>query len=98
MPANCADTVPYLGATPPSGDPLAALDLAAVHDPPRLGVERVAPVQHGEVVPHQQVADLPSMAHGKARLCGVRPQRIEQGVAVGDAEPQHVGIWTPAEE
>src|SRR5262249_31954977 len=78
---------PSGGAPSLSSDPLVPLDLAAMHDPPRAGVERIAPVQHREVVPHQQVAHPPSMAHGKARLRRVRPQCIEQGVAVGNAQP-----------
>src|SRR5215467_9711801 len=32
-------------------DPFIALDLAAVHDAPRLGIERIALVQHGEIIP-----------------------------------------------
>ena len=46
----------------PSMDPLITLDLAPVHDPPRLGIERVAPVQHGKIVPHQDISDLPPVA------------------------------------
>ena len=46
----------------PSMDPLITLDLAPVHDPPGLGIERVAPVQHGKIVPHQDISDLPPVA------------------------------------
>ena len=31
-------------------------------DPPGLGVERVAPMQHGKIVPHQEISDLPPVA------------------------------------
>jgi hypothetical protein len=43
-------------------DPLITLDLTPVHDPPGLGIERVAPVQHGKIVPHQDISDLPPVA------------------------------------
>jgi hypothetical protein len=42
-------------------DPFITLDLAAVHDAPGLGIERIAPVQHGKIVPHQEISDLPPM-------------------------------------
>src|SRR5262249_3902123 len=51
----------YAVATP-SMDPLITFDLAAMHDPPGLGIERVAPMHHGKIVPHQQIADLPPVA------------------------------------
>jgi hypothetical protein len=38
-----------------------------MHDPSRLGIERVATVQHGEIVPHQHIAHAPPMAHGKRK-------------------------------
>src|ERR1700720_843107 len=75
-----------------STDPLIPLDLAAMHDASRLGVERVAPMQHGEIVPHQKIADLPFMAHGEARLRRVCPERVEQGFAVRYVEPPPIGI------
>jgi hypothetical protein len=43
-------------------DPLITLDLAAVHDAPGLGIERIASVQHGKIVPHQEISDLPPVA------------------------------------
>jgi len=81
-----------------SADPLIAFDLTAMHDASRLGVERVAPMQHGEIVPHQKVADLPFMAHGEARLRRVCPERVEQGFAIRYVEPHHIGIRAAAEE
>jgi len=66
----------------PSGDPLVSLDLGAMHDAPRVGAEGVAPVQHREVVPHQEIADLPFMAHGELGLRGMGSERIEQSFAV----------------
>src|SRR5262249_47934364 len=46
----------------PSMDPFITLDLAAVHDAPGLRIERVAPVQHGKIIPHQEISDLPLVA------------------------------------
>src|SRR5712691_13249650 len=68
-------------------DPLVTLDLAAMHDAPRLGIERIAPMQDREIVPHEQVADLPLVAHGELRLRRVRPQRVEQRLALGHVRP-----------
>src|ERR1700730_5003003 len=81
-----------------SADPLIALDLAPMHDAPRLGVERVAPMQHREIVPHQEIADLPFMAHDKARLRGMGPERIEQGLALDHLKAKHISIRPPAEK
>src|SRR5262249_50652690 len=78
--------------------PLASRDRAGVHDAPRLGIERVAPMQHGKIVPHQEVADLPLMGQREARLRRVSPERIQQGFALGDLEANDVGIWPPAEK
>src|SRR6266496_1589279 len=55
-----------------------------------LGVEWVAPMQHGEIVPHQEIADLPFIAHGKARLRRMCPERVEQRFALGHAEAEHI--------
>ena len=46
----------------PSMDPLITLDLTPVHDPPGLGIERVAPVQYGKIVPHQKISGFPAVA------------------------------------
>src|SRR6266478_49169 len=81
-----------------SGDPLVALDLAPMHDAPRSGIEGVAPMQHGEIVPHQKVADLPFMAHDKAWLRGMGPERIEQGLALDHPKTKHISIRPPAEK
>jgi len=51
----------------PSHDLLVTFDLGAMHDPSRLGIERVATVQHGEIVPHQHIADAPPIAHGQRK-------------------------------
>src|SRR6476646_8346478 len=81
-----------------SGDPLVALDLAAMHDAPRLRVERIAPVQYGKIVPHQHVAHLPFVAHGEARLRRVRPECVEQRFALRHFETDYVGIRAAAEK
>src|SRR5260370_17065899 len=69
-----------------------------MHDAPRFGVERVAPMQHGEIIPHQKIADLPFMAHDKARLRGMGPERIEQGLALDHLKAKHISIRPPAEK
>src|SRR5690242_17418695 len=69
-----------------------------MHDAPGLGIEGIAPMQHAEIVPHENVAHLPAMAHGKARLGRMRPQRIEQAFALGQVKAEHICIRTPAEE
>src|SRR5262245_6474700 len=69
-----------------------------MHDAPRLGIERVPPVQYGEIVPYQEIADLPFMAHGEARLGGMRPERVEQRLALGDFQAQHISVRPAAEE
>src|SRR6516165_4453060 len=81
-----------------SMNPFTALDLAAVHDAPRLGIERIASVQHGKIVPHQEVADLPSVAQGEAGLGRVRPQCIEQRLTLRHLHAKHIGVRTAAEE
>src|SRR6516162_8436860 len=81
-----------------SGDPLVALDLAPMHDAPRFRVERVPPMQHGEIIPHQKITNLPFMAHHKARLRGMGPERIEQGLALDYLKAEHISIRPPAEK
>ena len=49
----------------------------AVHDTSQTRIEGIASVEHGEIVPHEQVAHLPLMTHGETLLGGVRPQRIK---------------------
>src|SRR5262245_13475155 len=49
---------PAVTGTAGSRDPLIALDLGAMHDASRFGIERIAAMQDGKIVPHQQVTDL----------------------------------------
>src|SRR5262249_5892170 len=54
---DCLPSCVYVTQSDPSMDPLITFDLAAVHDAPGLGIERVASVQHGKIVPHQEISD-----------------------------------------
>src|SRR6516165_10935110 len=95
---DCLPSCVYVTQSDPSMDPLITLDLAAVHDAPRLGIERIASVQHGKIIPHQEVADLPSVAYGEAGLGRVRPQCIEQRLTLRHLHAKHIGVRTAAEE
>src|SRR5215475_9616682 len=81
-----------------SGDPFISLDLCTVHNAPRAGIEGVTPVQHREIVPHQQIADLPFVAHQEARLRCVRPQSIEQRIAIGHLHTNDIAVWAAAQK
>ena len=69
-----------------------------MHDAPRFWVERVPPMQHGEIIPHEKIADLPFVAHDKTRLRGMRPERIEQGLALDYLKAEHISIRPSAEK
>src|SRR5215472_13929493 len=84
--------------SPRSMDPLMPLDLAAVHDAAGLRIERIAPVQHGKIVPHQEVSDFPLVTQRKLRLRCMRPQGIKQRVALGHLETEHMGVRTTTEK
>src|SRR5262249_12744666 len=77
-----------------SMDPFITLDLATVHDAPRLWIERVASVQHGKIVPHQEISDLPPVAQGEVGLRCMRPQCIEQRFTLRHLKAEHVSVWT----
>src|SRR5262245_19219465 len=66
-----------------SADRRIALDLRAMQDAARMGVEGVATMQHAEIVPHQHVSDLPGVVHAERSAYSVCPQVIEQCLAVG---------------
>ena len=55
-------------------------------------------MQHREIVPHEQIAGLPFVAHHEALLRGVRPQSIKQGLAVGHLHTNDVAVRTAAEK
>src|SRR5688572_18883861 len=59
-----------------------ALDLRAQHVAAFVRVEGVAPVHGAAVVPHHQVADLPHLVPGQMRLGCMRPEAIEQRLAL----------------
>ena len=69
-----------------------------MHQAPRGGIEGIAPVQGAAVVPHHHVADAPFLAEDELRLRRVRPQRIEQRLALREFQPLDVAIAAPTEE
>src|SRR5262249_51537279 len=91
---DCLPSCVYVTQSDPSMDPLITFDLAAVHDAPGLGIERVAAVQHGKIVAHQEVSDLPPLASGEPRLRRMRPQSIEQRLTLGHLKAEHVSVRT----
>jgi solute carrier family 13 (sodium-dependent dicarboxylate transporter), member 2/3/5 len=64
-----------------------SLDLGAVHDAPRAGVERVPTVHDAAVVPQHEIADAPSMAPRQRLRGGEFPDAIEQGVGLVQRQP-----------
>src|SRR4029077_19218655 len=76
---------------------VAALDLRAMHDAPRLAVERIAAVHGRAVVPHHEIAQLPDMLVDEARLRDMRPQGFEHGVGLGARIALDVGVAPPPE-
>ena len=73
-------------------------DLCAMHDAPRIRIEGIAPVQHREIVPHEQIANLPFMIHGESLLRGMRPQCIKHLLAVGYIHADDVAVRPTAKE
>jgi len=73
----------YRAASDRSMDLLVSLDLAAVHHVPRSLTERIAPMQHGEIVPRQQIAD-PSI------------HSASSSASLGKLVPGHVRVRPPA--
>src|SRR3977135_1781693 len=81
-----------------SGDALFSFNLGAMHDAPRMGIEGSAPVQHREIVPHEQIANLPFVMHGESLLRGMRPQCIKHLLAVDYIHADDVAVWPTAKE
>src|ERR1700730_11301130 len=79
-------------ALPALRRPRFALDLGAMHDAPRTGVERVAPVHGAAIVPQHQIADAPHVLPGELRPRHVAPQLIEQGFGGRELQPGDVGV------
>src|SRR6185437_4269046 len=73
-------------------------DLRAVHETAQAFVEGVEAVHDAAVVPHDGIADSPRLVPGEALLSGVRPDRVEQLLALLDAEAVDVGARPAAEE
>ena len=57
-------------------------NLRAVHDTTVVVVEGVPPVQNRAIIPHQEVAHLPSMVPSEGTLGRMGPNGIQQGVAL----------------
>src|SRR5882762_2246250 len=74
------------------------LDLGAVHEAPRVRIERVAPVQRAAVVPDQHVAHLPLLAEGELALSRVRPQFVEQRFALDQFHADDIAVAPPPEK
>ena len=64
-----------------------ALDLRAIHDAPRVIVERIAPMHRAAVVPHDQVADAPAVRVDELALRRVLGEFVQQGLCVGIGHP-----------
>src|SRR6185436_977818 len=76
---------------------LVAFNLRAMHQPPRLRVECVAPVHSATVVPDDQVADFPFLVPREALLRSMRPKFIEQVLAFGQRQADDVSVAPAAE-
>ena len=57
-----------------------------MHDAPGVWIERVAPMDHASIVPHENVADPPLMAIDQLGTRAFGPQQIEQGLALTDRQ------------
>src|SRR5215212_3593712 len=75
-----------------------SLDLGAVHDAARGGIERVPAVKRAAVVPQDQVVALPDLPESEFWLRRVRPQPVEQRLAFGEVEPDDIAVATSSEE
>jgi sodium-dependent dicarboxylate transporter 2/3/5 len=74
-----------------------SLDLGAVHDAPRAGVEPVAAVHDAAVVPQHQVAGAPLVAPGERVRGRDVPDAIEQRVGLVERQPFEPRVAAPAE-
>jgi len=54
-------------------------------------------VHGGEIVPQHEVADAPALIPGVPRRGRVRPQPVEQGVALLERDAVNIGIAAPTE-
>jgi phosphate-selective porin len=88
--AACVAATQYAGRT-------LALDLRAVHDAPRSGIERVAAVHDAAVVPQHEVAGAPLVAPRQRIGGGHVPDAIEQRVRLVEWQPLEPRIAAPSE-
>jgi hypothetical protein len=61
---------------------LRAFNLRPEHEPPLAGIERRALVHHAAVVPHHEIADAPLLKLREFFARGMRPQTVEQSLAL----------------
>src|ERR1051326_7824360 len=73
------------------------LDLRAVHHPARARIERVAAVHRAAVVPHHEIARAPVVPPRQRVARRVRPDLVEQRVALFERHPLDVRV-APAPE
>ena len=64
-----------------------SLDLRAMHDASRPGIERVAAVHHAPVVPEDQIADAPLVTPRQRIGSGDLPDAVEQRVRFVERQP-----------
>src|SRR5258706_13464558 len=75
----------------PEGLDRGALDLRAVHDAARSGIEGIAAVERAAVVPQDEVVALPHLAKRELRLGRMRPEAVQGGLAFVAVQPDDVG-------
>src|SRR6185312_6580213 len=61
-------------------------------------VKRVPPVQRAAVVPHEHVTRAPLLTKGELGPRCMRPQLVEQRLALRELQTRHVAVAPPAEE
>src|SRR5690242_10174824 len=74
-----------------------ALDLGAVHDAPRPGIEGVAAMHRGPVVPKHHVARAPAMRPDILGPRRIGPELVEERLRLRELEAWNVGIAAAAE-
>src|SRR5258708_10121802 len=80
-----------------SNGPLLALDLRAMHDPPRVRIERIAPVHGAAIVPENQIADAPDVLPGEFRAIDEGPELVAQRLGLLERKSDQIGVAATAE-
>src|SRR6266446_2079746 len=79
-------------------DGTCAFQLSTVHQPARRWIESVAAVHGAAIVPPHQIAGLPLLRTGELLLDRVRPQLVEELLALRHRQPDDIGVDAAAEE